>query len=332
MNKISVIVCHHKGTFIHNFVESVKKSLYANFEIIVVTSDKSLGNIRGCRVIVTDEPLPASKRNIGADCANGEYLAFFDDDVEVDYRTLCNLQQCLDKTQAGMVYGKLYNMEHRRRLDEAGGFLTWTGFIWSRAEQNIVDEGQFDEVEYILAGKSASCMIRTEDFFACGRFDQDFGILGEETDLSWRVWLMGKKVAFCPQAIGYHAFNTKFKPAQDYYTSDRVHFNGCRNYITMLIKNLGGCNLWKIVPIHMMIWIVTGFTMIMSGRRAQGWNVLRGIGYVIRNLRMILEKRTKIQMLRKVNDKWLMEFVMRNPSRSYFTQRLKRYISLGLHG
>ena len=106
-------------------------------------------------------------------------------------------------------------------------------------------------------------MIRADAYKAIAGFDEDFGILGEETDLSWRLWLKGVKILYTPQATGYHAFNTKFKPVEKHYTSKRVQFNGCRNYCVMLIKNLETHNLWRILPIHILIWFFAGLAMIM---------------------------------------------------------------------
>ena len=332
--EISVITCHHKGDLIYGFIDSIKQSLGVSYEIIVITSDDNLARrgIAGC-LVFNGPQMPAEKRNMGARLAKGRFLAFFDDDVTVDRRCLYEYQKAFDRLEkCGMVYGKLWNMEHKNRFDEAGGYLTSTGFLWSRAQQNDVDNGQYDIDAQILAGKSASCMILKDLFFRVDGFDESFGILGEETDLAWRVWLIGRKVWFVPTATGYHAFNTVFKPAKDYYSSERVHFNGCRNYITMLIKNLETHNLWKILPLHCLIWFSAGFAMLITGKLRQGWNIWRGLWYVLRNLREILDKRGRIQITRRVDDKALWPHIYRQTSTSYNTQRFWRYVSSGVHG
>jgi len=329
--EISIVVCHHVGTLIHGFLESVRKSVGVSYEIIVMTSDEhiALEGLRDCLVFHSTEP-PAGKRNSGANVAQGEYLAFFDDDVEIADDTLYELKIGFSK-DVWMVYGKLWNMEFRHRFDEAGSFLTPTGFLWSRAGQHEIDCGQYDKEEFVLSGKSASCMIKREYFNKIGGFDEDFGILGEETDLAWRVWLYGGKVLYEPLAVGWHAFNTKFKPIQKHYTSARVQFNGCRNYITMLIKNLGKENLC-IIPIHMLIWFIAGLAMIGTGKVGQGWNILKGLVYVVRNLNGILEKRERIQNKRVKSDRELWPFIFCRPPNGYYRQRFLRYLRIGLHG
>jgi len=328
---VSIIVCHHVGGLIFDFIRSVGYSNFHDYEIIVVTSDDNLATegIDGCSV-QHSLAMPAAKRNIGARIARGKYLAFFDDDVEICPSTIEEMLKVMN-LEDRMVYGKLYNYERRTRFDEAGGFLTWTGFIWSRAGQNIYDEGQYDKVEPIFSGKSASCMITKKLYMALDGMDEDFGILGEESDLAWRVWLSGHTVLWAPQSVSYHKFNTSLKPVDKYYTSSRVQFNGCRNYLTMLLKNLGKEHLW-IVPLHASLWFFAGCAMLITGKLRQGWNIIRGIWYVIRHLPNILEKRQRIQERRKVDERTLWATISSRPPRAYFTKRFKRYLSIGLHG
>ena len=334
--EVSVILCHHKGDFIYKAVASIKSSLGVDSsEIIIVTSDDNLalGGIKGC-LIVNNYGGPAEKRNVGARLAKGKYLAFLDDDVEVEEYCIAQQIWLLKRNNNyTMTYGKLYNMEHRERFDEAGSYLTRTGFLWSRAGQNEVDTGQYDNYEDILSGKSASCVIESETFNSLGGFDEDFWILGEETDLAWRVWLSGKKVGWVPYSVAYHAFNTRFKPASEFYTSKRVHYNGCRNYITMLIKNLEARNLWKILPVHILIWFTVAIAMLFTGKVRQSVNIILGLGYVLRNLPKILRKRREVQDKRVRSDRDLWPFIFRpSPPRGYYLNRVKRYLKIGLHG
>lgn len=331
---ISVVICNHVvGDLFYNTIASIKAQKDAYFEIIILTSSEQLAEVgvKDCLVIHSTKT-PAEKRNAGARLAKGQYLAFFDDDVDIDDNCLAEFLEALTlNPNMGMVYGKLWNMEHRNRFDEAGGYLTATGFIWSRAGQNDIDHGQYDKPEPILAGKSASCMVKKSVFNEVGGFDDDFGILGEETDLSWRIWLAGYAVYFDHLATGYHAFNTKFKPVNKHYTTSRVQYNGSRNYITMLIKNLEAPNLCRILPLHIAIWFGVACVMSITKPR-QGIAIFRGLLYVLTNMKLILRKRRLIQEKRRVSDRDIWPFIYRRTSWAYYRTRITRYITLGLHG
>lgn len=331
MNTLGVVICHHTGDLVNQCVNSVLESVGVDYTVTIVTSDMKLfeKGINGCKMVY-NVGMPATKRNEAAAFMNEKYLVFMDDDVIVKPDALRELYDAVRKPHVGMVFGKLFNAEHKNRLDEAGGYLTPTGFIWSRAEQNIKDK--FFREEAIFAGKSALCIISKRVFWEVGGFDDDFGILGEESDLAWRVWHSARTVLFKPTAIGYHFFNTKYKPVDKYYTSERVQYNGCRNYITMLLKNLGKENLWKIVPIHTAIWISAGLAMLITGKLKQGWNILRGVMYVIKNYKVIMRKRKVVQSQRLAGDKVIFPFIFRKTRWGYYWQRFLRYVRIGIHG
>ena len=174
-------------------------------------------------------------------------------------------------------------------------------------------------------------MVRADIFHKVGGFDESFGILGEETLLSWRIWLLGHKVCFVWDAVGYHAFGTKYKPAKLYYTSKRVQYNGARNYISMLLMCLETRNLWILIP-HYLIWLTSAVLMLLTLKVKQAGYIFLGLIYPIRNLKKLLEKRKRIQENRVISDKELFKFVFKNPSKGYYIQRFFRYVTTALHG
>lgn len=331
MPQVSVIICHHKGNLIDGALKSFEACRGVTFEIIVATSVDG-ASFPGTRTVYIPGG-PAHKRNVAARFASGEYLAFYDDDVEVDADSLFHLQSYLAKhDKCGMVFGKLLNMEWHDRFDEAGSYLTHSGFLWARAESGVLDRGQFERAEPVLAGKSAACMIRRKQFFEVGMFDASYEILAEETDLAWRVWIYGYSVWYVPSSITFHAFNTKFKP-RDFYTPSRVYFNGCRNYISMILTNLQDpCRLMLALTVQYAVWFFAGMGFFVTGKFEAGKHVFMGLFFVIKHLPRLLEKRRKVQAARKISDRELLPIITRNPGWRYYIHRFLRYIKVGLHG
>jgi len=327
--KVSVILCHHRGRLIDKAVDSLMRSKEAELQIIVVTSDETYQDDRV--KVVLQQGGPAHKRNIGFRFAEHPLIAFFDDDVEVKPWTVYEMAKALTDENVGLVFGKLLNMEFPNRFDEAGSYLTSSGFLWARAESGCEDKGQYDEVCPVLAGKSAACMIRRKVFSDIGMFDVSYEILAEETDVAWRVWLYGWKVLYVPSSITLHAFNTKFKPP-DMYTPKRVYFNGCRNYISMLMTNLGNLELIIPVIVQFVVWTMAGLGFLITGKREAGVNIFRGLFWVFAHWDHILSKRRVVQRARKISYRDLLPIIRRNPPLSYYIKRFFHHIATGRHG
>ena len=314
-DKVSILICHHTGDLVYRCLKSLEK---IKADKIVVSSSIRVNkdNLRWLFTIINE---PTNKRNWGSELSKGKYIVFMDDDVEVKYDCIQNMSEYLDNhPQVGMVYGMLYKMDNHSVIDTSGSFLTWCGFL---------NETYIDRVSPtpILSGKSALCMIRKDIFNEVGRFDEDFVIYGEETDLSWRVWLAGYKIMVLPSAIGYHAFETPLKP-RSYYNQKYIHYNGCKNYITMLIKNLPASKLY-IVLINASIWFFIGCCLFFRNRQGAKW-IMQGLWYNIANFGYIWGKRKKIKRL-----KWnFYPCITKNPPISYYLVRFYDYIQHELHG
>lgn len=327
MEKTSIIVCHWQGDLIDKCLKSLED---VKAESIVVTSNQSWQPYRDIEIhphkdykcdltLFVQSNNPAFKRNFGSNRANGKYLCFSDDDIEIKYDCIERMEWFLDNhSEVGMLYAMLCKMDNHSKIDTSGSFLTWCGFLYETYINRIYPIP-------ILSGKSALCMIRKGLFNKIGRFDEDFVIYGEETDLSWRVWLAGYKVMVLPSAIGYHAFETALKP-RSYYNQHYIHYHGCKNYLTMLIKNLPASKLY-IALINAFIWFIMGLLMFFRNKQAGKW-IWQGIWYNIKNFRYIWRKRKSIKKVK--SNYW--ESIYKNPSLSYYFARFKEYLYHRLHG
>lgn len=327
----SVIMAHHAGDFVPAAIKSIQQSKEVDYEIIVVTSVEKI-EFTGAKTIYCKGG-PSHKRNVGARYATHDYLFFLDDDIEVTPYFLREMIRGLDEPNVGMVYGKSLNMERRKMLDNAGSFLTWTGFLWAREESGLMeDKGQFDKYEDIFAGKGACMALRRSTFYKVFGFDPDYEILAEETDISWKVWLIGQRVLWVPRAVLYHAFNTSMKQWSYFYTDKRVFQNGSHNYIVMLTKFLSWKNWIRIVPFHFCVWFIAGIGMFFSKKPKAGYFILKGLFLVFTRWKSIMARRTLAQSLRTKSDEELFKVIMRQPKFSFYTRRFFHYLKNARHG
>lgn len=321
-NKVSIIICHWKNDLIYRCLKSLEN---INAQKIVLSSDMNFHYYPNVDIYHLGLNEPAYKRNWGATViAKGEYLAFLDDDIEVGIHCISRMVNILDQnSDIGMVYATLHKMDKNNPyiIDTSGSFLSWNGFLY----ETYINRPQ-ELITPILSAKSACCMIRKKLFMQVGRFDQDYVIYGEETDLSWRIWQASYKVVIRNDAIAYHAFETSLKP-KSYYNPYYIHYHGCKNYITTLLKNLPPNRLY-IALLNALVWFTMGLLMLFKNKKAGKW-ILQGIWYNVRNFKYIWKKRQETQ---KTSDHSYWKLIYKNPSLFYYFKRCKDYLTHQLHG
>lgn len=336
---VSVVICHLTGSLIDRCLDSVRKSEGVTLEVFVMSSDaaRCLAEVDNVDVRwVYDTTGPAQKRNTGVALTRGETIAFLDDDVEVSPYCLYELDQFLQiHPTVGMGFAKIYKMEEGRRneLDACGSWLTPTGFLWDRAGNGQLDRGQYAEAGPILSAKSAICAARRVAFRQVGGFDRDYYILGEETDLSWRLWLQGWANWFVPTAVGWHAFGCEtLKPKARHYTDERIFYRGCKNYLSLLWTNLGTGRLCLILPGHLLAWLCAAGGFYARRYPNRALSIMRAVLHFIRDLPHLQRKRHGVQSTRVRTDRELWPLIGYSPPLRYYTNRLWRYLGQGLHG
>jgi glycosyltransferase involved in cell wall biosynthesis len=133
---------------------------------------------------------PSAARNLGASAAHGDILAFTDSDCIPAPVWLRSGVLAFSK-DVGIVCGPLLP---KRRV---GG----PGFLSSQVDKFLGDTGLYPTAN-LFVGRAA--------FEAVGGFDGRFGlypgVMGEDTDLAWRVRRMGYRARFSPPAeVGHLA-------------------------------------------------------------------------------------------------------------------------------
>ena len=336
---VSVIIINHNGIdFVDNCLQSVLNSNYPSFEIIFVdngSSDSSLEFVKNnfgdnprLRILENKASLgPAVGRNRGAAAASGKYFFFLDNDTQVNNNCIAELIKVMESDPSiGAGQAKLLQMDSDNLYDCAGDYLGPLGFLIERS-QRVKDIGQFDSIADILSAKSAASIIRKDLFDKIGGFDESYYMYLEETDLSWRVWLAGYRVVFSPKSVVYHAYGTKKKLQEKYYSNYTVRYYGCRNYISTLIKNFGTLNLFKILPLHIISWLLLSAMFLIKGRFKDFIWIIKAIFWNISHMGLLLKKRAQVQkVVRRAGDKQIMSKVMALRPLSYYLGKAVSYI------
>lgn len=332
--ELSVIIVNFNGfKYTKKCLDSIYLSNTTNFEIIVVdngSTDSSqellttaYGSKNNFKLINLDKNYgPAKARNIGVASANGKYIAFLDNDTEVDHNWATSALTFLkNNAEVGVLQCKLLFSKERNKIDYVGEYLGQNGFLVQRAITGEFDNGQYNNIEPILAAKSAGMFITREAFDAAGGFDDDYFIYVEETDLGWRVWLQGYKVLFFPESVVYHEFGTSSIILSKTQNNYNTKFHGCKNYILTLFKNLGTLKLITILPLHIFLWIGLAWFSLMKNQKQTFICIHKAIIWHIKNFKDSLIKRAAVQKSRVVSDANLFSILMKKRNISYFIEK-----------
>jgi GT2 family glycosyltransferase len=334
---LSVIIVNYNGKeYADKCINSVFFSKSNNLEIILVDNGSLDGSIeylknkylsfgnRFIRVSLEKNYGPALARNKGVERANGKYLCFLDNDTEVEENwaniaiTEFEKDDCL-----GVVQCKLILSKERSKLDYVGEYLGQNGFLVQRAQAGEIDNGQHDEKVKILAAKSAGMFIRHSVFKKINGFDSDYFIYVEETDLGWRSWLAGYETRFISDSIVYHEFGTSTVILGKDKNNYNAKFHGCKNYILTLFKNLDSYNLFKILPLHIALWLgLAWYALILKWDGKAFWWIHKGVFWNLINLKINLRKRRIIQENRIINDKDLFKIILKKKPFMYFVHKV----------
>jgi GT2 family glycosyltransferase len=213
--KVSVIVLNYNGgSLARQCVDSVIASTYPNFEIVVVdnaSADDSVERLRDLviqgrvKLVRNDANLGfALGNNRGSDAASGALLLFLNNDTEVAPDALERMvTRFVEEPDLGAAQPLLLFLPDRDRINSAGNRLDTLAF------NEVIGLGkpvaQFEVGDQTAFASGSALMIRKELFKALAGFDLTLKFYYTDTDLSWKTWMAGYRVAVVPDAIVFHA-------------------------------------------------------------------------------------------------------------------------------
>lgn len=212
--RISVIInTFNRASYLNITLESLKYQTYDDFEVIVVNgpstdTTNSILNLYTGYIKKRDCPLRnlSASRNIGIQSAQGEVVAFLDDDAVPDQFWLENIASCFEKYHCSVLGGFVFDntgYKFQSRYILVDRYTNSTELRDFHASQRLFC---FPGARQFLTPMGCNVAFQRQDLVAAGGFDEQYDYFLDETDVVVRMMDMGFVTYIDPSIIVYHKF------------------------------------------------------------------------------------------------------------------------------
>ena len=292
----AVVLAYQDEPMLEECVHSLLASEGVRIEVVVVDNgctDGGVGRVAGLDGVVVVRPGEnlgfAGGNNAGARQAVGEVLALVNADAVVAPAALAELSRVARRPDVGLVSGSIRLAHAPDRFNNGGHHVHFLGFGWCGryGETAPADEEERD----VPAASGAGLAIRRALWNEMGGFDDRYFIYYEDTELSLRCWIEGKRVVYVPRALVMHNFEAARSHRKQYLTE--------RNRLVMVLTVYEARTLLMLSPVLLAMEVAVLVRSVGEGwwrPKVQGWL------WLARHRRWLRERRAFVQARRRYSD------------------------------
>jgi len=328
MKDLSIIIVTY------NNLEYIAPCLYSiynqktslSYEVIIFDNNSTDRTVSLIRNQFEDVILIVNDKNIGFAAAsnravkksNSETLFFLNPDTKLTDNALGALFKEISKYKNDkIIMVPMQNNYDTEAFLNCGLGIDIFGFP--------INEGEAGKFFY---ADGAAILIKKEDFFDLGMFDESLFLIQEDVDLSWKARLLGYKFKLLKEIKVLHKSGGSIgcggRAENNFSTSLFRRYYGEKNIIRNILKNYSWYNLLWILPLIFIINLAEISMFILTGNpkvvlayiKAYWWNIL--------NLRSTFSKRRWIQSRRIIGDKDIMKYMYKGSA------KLKLLLKVGI--
>jgi len=291
-----ILVNWKKYNLTSNCIDSLNKSNYKNFKIILVDneySEKSLIDLRNKHkeLIVFKEKNNlgfAGGNNIGIRYAlenDYDYIMLLNNDTEVKENFILPLVERIERDHSlGAVQPLILNFSNKSIIWNAGGKLNkFLGITSTRLNNKLNSSIVFDDYTDWISG--CCILIKSEILTKVGLLDEKFFNYYEDVDWSLRMKNLGYDLGFVKESIIYHhgSSSSKNKKTKEGVISSKIHYFNIRNHILLLKKHKNLFNFFGIVFFQIIKTTSYIFYFLIKFRFNKLTMVLKGLKHGLNN-------------------------------------------------
>ncbi len=302
---ISVIVVNWNGkAIIQKCLDGLRAQTLRDFSIIMVDNASQDGSLEIVQKNYPEVIILAQSENLGFSAANNiaiksvntEYVALLNNDAVPHPDWLQNLIKALENhPEAGFCASKMLLYDNPRVIDRTGDVYSTAATALLRGRGAPSQE--FNIQEQVFGACAGAALYRTQMLDDIGLFDEDFFLVYEDVDLSFRAQLRGYKCIYVPDAVVYHQAGRSIgadSPISVYYSH--------RNLEWVFIQNMPRKLIYKTILNHLIYDAAALFFFVAKGR---GIDFIKSKWHALRGLKRAIRKRQQVQTNKKVTDDYI---------------------------
>ncbi len=308
-----IVICFNSENYVLKCINSILNQSHTNNEIILVdnnSTDDTISTVKGL-CIKNNIKLISNTTNLGYSNAiamaiektKGEFLAILNADSFLDANWASNLLKAFRSDEKIMsASGKV--LFPNGELQSSGGMMDKYGAVVQR-DGKIFNSRKIHDNSFFFYNDGSSFMIRRKIFQETS-FDPNLFLYYEDVDLSWKIRMLGYKIAYVPEAISYHYMGQSIP---DMTLSKFYHIT--RNRIYVCHKNYSPRNIICRIPI-MLFLIFLSTVFYDTKKRSTGYMkaFFKAIFWNIVNLGSARREQRKLRLKNKLSDKELDSYLI----------------------
>ena len=329
---VSIIILNYNaGNLLLNCVDSVFKSTYPNFEVLVVDNISTDNSHVVCKkkfekihLIENKENLGYCEgNNVGIRNANGEFVVILNPDTIVEPNWLNHLMSAYNEFGEGLYQPKFFSLNEKHVLQSTGNMLHIFGFGFAKDKGKIDDE-KMESVEKINYA-SGTCLFTSKIVLdKIGLLDPFLFLYHDDLDLGWRAAHIGINSFYVPKSIIYHAESYSIKwSSKKFYWLERN-----RKYclLTHYSKETYAKMRLSLFLVDLCVWLFYLSKGFLGAK-------IKAELDIFRNRKTIKIRHNELEKMKIVLDKDLIEkfpdeiFVPKNVSEPVFNQLFNKILS-----
>lgn len=330
---VSIIILNYNaGNLLTDCVESILKSKYSNYEIIVVDNDSKDNSQIKCKkkfkqisLIQNSENLGFCEgNNVGIKHAKGEFVIIINPDTIVIDDWINEFLKAYYENGDGIYQPKVISLEDKETILSTGNEIQLFGFGFAKNKGNKINNSS-NKIEKITYASGTCIFTKKEILEKMGLFDPFLFLYHDDLDLSWRGMLSKIDSFYVPSVTILHEESYNFKwSSKKFFWLERN-----RKYciLTHFSKDTRDKISTELFLVDILVWgsyLVKGFLGVKIKAELD----------ILKNKKKIEERYLEIEKEKKVSDLeiidrfsdeiWIPKGVGNEFSSNFFNHMLKK--------